>query len=471
MSAYSRLSNPHVIAGSDWVDEILLSGPDEDVCLRLGAPITRAELRHAVAERQRTLTDAGIGLGGSVVLRLPPSFAYVVNLLACLRIGAQVALLDHRLTEFEANVAYERLQPQVIITPSVPVTGALRAFHEVEEVLTAARGVPSQTGHAVIQLSSGSTGPSKVIGRTAASLVAEVDRYTQMTGVPQPGERVVLLASMVHVLGLVGGLLYCLHAGVEIVLPERMTVDAITDAISAGDAPTTVIGVPFHIELLASVEHPPELPQFIGMTTGGELVRADIRDRFVKRYPVRLGNMYGMTEVGVIATDLFGEHRPSVLPAPGIDVTEKDGELLIGMAETPYVGLIDPTRWSEGWLHTKDAGTVEGGTGLVTILGRRDSQISIGGLKVDLTEVEHVLAAIDGVEAAVVVHTGVIEAYVVVSDPEVEALIASVLAERLAAYKRPRVVHFVDQLPRTITGKLVRSAAALASAAAAEGAS
>ena len=52
------------------------------------------------------------------------------------------------------------------------------------------------------------------------------------------------------------------------------------------------------------------------MTTGGELVRADVRGRFTERYRVRLGNMYGMTEVGVIATDLFGEHRPAVAPAP-----------------------------------------------------------------------------------------------------------------------------------------------------------
>ena len=66
------------------------------------------------------------------------------------------------------------------------------------------------------------------------------------------------------------------------------------------------------------------------------------------------------------------------------------------MPATPYVGLIDPTRWSDGWLHTKDAGTVDPDTGLVTILGRLDSQVSIGGLKVDLTEVEHTLAGFAG---------------------------------------------------------------------------
>ncbi len=84
----------------------------------------------------------------------------------------------------------------------------------------------------MIQLSSGSTGPSKVIGRTAADLVAEVHRYTRIDGVALPGERIILLPSMVHVLGLVGGLLYGLHAGVELVPPERLSGDAVLAAIS-----------------------------------------------------------------------------------------------------------------------------------------------------------------------------------------------------------------------------------------------
>jgi 3-hydroxy-4-methylanthranilate adenylyltransferase len=216
--------------------------------------------------------------------------------------------------------------------------------------------------------------------------------------------------------------------------------------------------------LLASVAQPPRLPQLAGMTTGGELVRDDVRRAFVDRYGVRLGNMYGMTEVGVIATDLFGQHRPAVAPAPGLRVREEGGELLVGMPASPYVGLSDPTRWTDGWLHTRDAGSVDPGTGLVTVRGRLDSQVSVGGLKVDLTEVEHALAALPEVAGAVVVYDGSIEAYVVLAEPGAADRIEAVLASRLAAYKRPRVVHVVDQLPRTATGKLVRDRAVLRTA-------
>jgi acyl-coenzyme A synthetase/AMP-(fatty) acid ligase len=431
------------------------------VCLHLGEPVSRAGLRRLVADRQRVLAEAGLCRGGSVALCLAPSLAFIANLLASWRIGAQASLLDHRLTAYEVDAALQRLLPQVVVTAEKSSGGPLRGFAEITEGVRRYPGQPAATSHAVIQLSSGSTGPSKIIARDAANLVEEVRRYTMIDGVPGEGERIVSLASMVHVLGLVGGLLYGLHAGVTLTIPARMTADGILATVADGSQPTTLLGVPFHIELLASVREPPKLPQLTGMTTGGELVRADVYEAFTGRYQVRLGNMYGMTEVGVIATDLFGEHRPAVLPAPGLAVREEGGELHVSLPASPYLGVTDPSRWSDGWLHTRDAGTVDPGTGLVRVLGRRDSQVSVGGLKVDLTEVEHMLAALPEVAAAVVVHDHAIEAYLVLADGAEASAVEREINTRLAAFKRPRRLHVVEQLPRTATGKLVRDHAVL----------
>jgi acyl-coenzyme A synthetase/AMP-(fatty) acid ligase len=442
--------------GPDWVDEVLLAGAPDDVCLHLGEPVSRAELRRLVAERQRALADAGLGRGGHVALCLAPSLAFIANLLASWRLGAQASLLDHRFTQYEVEAALQRLAPQVVVTAERSTGAPLRGFAEITERVRRYPGQPAATTHAVIQLSSGSTGPSKIIGRDAANLVAEVERYTMIDGVPGNGERIVSLASMVHVLGLVGGLLYSLHAGVTLTIPARMTADGILSTVAAGSQPTTLLGVPFHIELLASVLSPPRLPQLTGMTTGGELVRADVYDAFVDRYRVRLGNMYGMTEVGVIATDLFGVNRPAVMPAPGLRVRAEGGELHVSLPTSPYLGAQDPNRWSDGWLHTKDAGSVDRQTGLVQVLGRRDSQVSVGGLKVDLTEVEHMLAALPEVAGAVVVHDHAIEAYLVLAQGAEVSAVEREITTRLAAYKRPRRLHVVKELPRTATGKLVR---------------
>ena len=445
----------------EWVDEVLLAGAADDVCLHLGEPVSRAGLRRLVAERHRVLADAGLKRGGSVALCLAPSFAFIANLLASWQIGAQASLLDHRLTAYEVDVALQRLLPQVVVTAERSTGGPLRGFAEITEGVRTYPGQPAATSHAVIQLSSGSTGPSKIVARDAANLVEEVKRYTMIDGVPGSGERFVCLASMVHVLGLVGGLLYGLHAGVNLTIPARMTADGILSTVAAGSQPTTLLGVPFHIELLASVREPPKLPQLTAMTTGGELVRADVYDAFTGRYGVRLGNMYGMTEVGVIATDLFGENRPAVLPAPGLAVREEGGELHVSLPASPYLGDQDPARWSDGWLHTRDAGTVDPQTRLVRVLGRRDSQVSVGGLQVDLTEVEHMLAALPEVTAAVVVHDHAIEAYLVLAEGAEVPAVEREITTRLAPYKRPRRLHIVEQLPRTATGKLVRNQAVL----------
>jgi acyl-coenzyme A synthetase/AMP-(fatty) acid ligase len=449
----------------DWVDELLLRGADRELCLYADGPIDRGTLRGMVAQRQSLLTAAGLSAGGSLALRLPPSVAYVTNLLAGWRIGAQVILLDHRLTPFEVDTALARLTPQVVVAAGRTKGNALRMFAEVEETVTPHPGAPATTSHAVIQLSSGSTGPSKVIGRTAADLIAEIDRYTRIDGVPPHGERIVVLASMVHVLGLVGALLYGLHAGVALWPPERLTGDSVLDAVAADPSPATVLGVPFHIGLLASVLDPPSLPQLKRMTTGGELVPTATAAAFTEKYRVPLGNMWGMTEVGMIATDLFGEHRPALTPAPGLTVLERAGELLVSRPESPYVGLSDPARWADGWLHTRDAGTVDPGTGLVTINGRLDSQISVGGLKVDLTEVEATLAELPGVLAAVVLLDDVITAYVQLAPPATAATVQAALTERLAGYKRPRRLHVLAAMPRTTTGKLVRDISLLRAAA------
>jgi acyl-coenzyme A synthetase/AMP-(fatty) acid ligase len=187
--------------------------------------------------------------------------------------------------------------------------------------------------------------------------------------------------------------------------------------------------------------------------------------KFAAAYGVPLGTMYGMTEVGVIATDLSGRTAPAVTPAHGMSLRVAGGELLLRLPASPYVGLVDDTRWADGWLRTRDAASIDQATGLVTILGRLDSQVSVGGLKVDLTEVEQALCALPAVDSAVVAFDGTIEAYLVLREGMRISAVESALAERLAPFKRPRRLHVLSALPRTATGKISRDRAVLRAAA------
>jgi acyl-coenzyme A synthetase/AMP-(fatty) acid ligase len=446
-----------------WVDRELLAGADDDVCLYLGAPTTRSELRSLVAAQQELLSTAGLRPGGTVTLILPPSLGYVTSLLASWRIGAQVSLLDHRLARPEIDKALDQLAPQVVVEPK-EITARFMAGYATVDAVPAPRpgGAPAGTAHALIQLSSGSTGPSKVIARTSDDLIFELGRYEKLADYPGGGTRIVLLASIVHVLGLVGGLLHSLHAGLELVFPDRLTADGIRGAVTAGDEPTMLLGVPFHAELLTADPRP--LPQLTKMVVAGELTRPWVRPAFTAGYGVPLGNMYGMTELGVIATDLLGQLAPAVAAAPGMRLRVVDGELRVAMPATPYIGLIDETRWVDGWLHTRDAAAMDD-AGHVTILGRLDSQVSIGGLKVDLTEVEQTIGGLPEVTACVVSYDDAIEAYLVLAEGAELADVGAAITEQLAAYKRPRRMHVLSELPRTATGKNVRDRKVLQAAA------
>ena len=73
---------PGTTQGAQWVDDVLLAGPADDICFRLPDPIGRATLRRLVRDRQSELAAAGFRTGGAAALRLPPSMAFITHLLA-----------------------------------------------------------------------------------------------------------------------------------------------------------------------------------------------------------------------------------------------------------------------------------------------------------------------------------------------------------------------------------------------------
>lgn len=444
-----------VPAAAAWVDGLLLDGPGDTPCLHFGEAMTRGRLRELVVDVQRKLTDQGVVQGGSVAVCLPPSVALVTHLLACLRLGAQVTVIDPRLTEPERKTILESVRPRLLLWAE-HTRAPLRGFHNV--VVRSERlpgGRAAESDHVLVQISSGSTGSPKRIGRTAESVRQEVESLALVEGMPGPGERVVVLNSLVHSMGLLTGILYDLHVHAEIVVPDSMTVRGIMNALTREHTPTTVFGVPFHADLLRSVTDPPPLPSLKAAATAGEVPAEGLAQTFEERYGISLGNLYGMTEVGLIAVDPLGRARPSAgHPLPGTRVLVEEGELLVSCPTDPY--LDDASgRWANGLLRTRDAGAVGPG-GEVTVLGRLDSQVSIGGLKIDLTEVEHQLAALPGVTGAVVLFDSGIEAFAEVEEGITARGLEEGLAEVLAPYKRPARMHVSSRLARTSSGKLSR---------------
>jgi 3-hydroxy-4-methylanthranilate adenylyltransferase len=317
-------------------------------------------------------------------------------------------------------------------------------------------GVPAASSACLVQFSSGSTGRPKVIGRTPESLLAELGRHADLGELPGAGDRLLLLNSLAHTMGLVSGVLYALYVRATVVLPLTPTPSDVLTLARETEA-MAIYGVPAHYELLTRVKDVPPLPALRMAVTGGERLPIEVYEEFHRRYGTRLSQVYGVTETGLLAAGLYGPRPPALgTIVPGVEAKVVGQELYVRLDQSPYLRDDQPDRYADGWLRTFDRFALDESSGELSILGRLDSLVTIGGLKVDLTEVETVLRAHPRVSETVVLHDEVIEAYVGgEAPPDVSELIAW-CRERLSAIKIPKRFFVARELPRNKTGKLIR---------------
>ncbi|MEU8622533.1 class I adenylate-forming enzyme family protein [Streptomyces sp. NPDC048623] len=441
-----------------WLETRLTEGGD-DVWAVGKATVTRRELRERVSFERAALASRNITEGSAVAVQMMPSFTLISILFALWSTGAQVQLLDPRLTKPETTRLLELCGPQFHIT-SGDNGGVFSSFRDETpvEVLRLPSGRPAESDHPLVQFSSGSTGLAKVIGRTSPSLCAEIERFARLPEMPRTGEPVLLLSSIMHSFGLVGGILHSLDVGSPLHFSSRPHARDLVRLLAEREI-AAVFGVPLHFGLLARARDVPELPALRLAVSGGELLDPAVYQDFKTGFGVAVGQAYGMTETGIIATDLDGRYGPPTVGevVPGLRTEVREDTLRVQLPQTPYLYADRADRFRDGWLDTKDRCTVRAGSGALEISGRADSLVAVGGLKVDLTEVEKVLGEHPGVEEAVVVFGDAIEAHVVTVGKVSRGELLGWCRERLASYKLPRSFHYASRLPRTSNGKVVRN--------------
>ncbi|WP_105968114.1 class I adenylate-forming enzyme family protein [Streptomyces geranii] len=228
-----------------------------------------------------------------------------------------------------------------------------------------------------------------------------------------------------------------------------------------------------------------DLSSLTRCTVGGQTIAPTTVERWQDRSGAPLIELWGMTEIAGLGTT-HPVHMPPVpgsigVSLPGVEVRIADlkdigrdaargtpGELMVRGPVTMLGYHNNPeatarTIEPDGWLHTGDIATMDQ-SGHVFVVDRRKDMIITGGYNVYPAEVERVLAAHPAVAMVAVgpipdpVKGELACAYVVAaagSNPTEEELIAYA-SERMAAYKRPRLVRLVSDLPKTSTGKIMR---------------
>jgi len=435
---------------------------------------------------------------GRVALLLDSTLATARLLFAAMRRAITVVPLNTRLTADELEVRLDAADPDLLVcerdteetaveaagsdppvaSVETPVDGAVDRL-DGDETAAAVPTKLRRDTEALVLFTSGTTGEPKGVRLTVGNLVASATASAFRLGVT-PEDRWLCSLPTYHMGGLAPVLRSVLY-GTTAVVQDGFDAEA-TAAAMAEDAITGVSLVPTMLKrLLDDGWTPPETLRFVLL--GGAPAPPGLVDECERR-GVPVHPTYGMTETASqIATarpaDAF-EHEGTVgQPLLWTEVTVVDpetkeprhagepGELVVdGPTVTP--GYLDDGRtaaaFTERGLHTGDVGYRDA-EGRLWVQNRLDDRIVSGGENVDPGEVRAALRAHDRVADAAVVGLDDEEwgervaALVVPTDDSLtEHVVETHCRERLAGFKLPRTVAFVDELPRTASGTVDRGA-------------
>ena len=327
---------------------------------------------------------------------------------------------------------------------------------------------------------SGTTGKPKGAMHRHENIRIVTDTYgTQVLGIT-PEDRCLSVAKLFFAYGIGNSMFFPLSVGATAVLnPDRPTPAGIAERVREG-RPTLFFGVPTFFAGLLSSEIADDT--FAGVRMGasaGEPLPPGVQERMRTRFGLDILDGIGSTEcLHIFLSNRPGEIKPGTTgkAVPGYDLEIRDldgapvpdgepGTLFVrgGSAALGYWRRTDATRtvFQGEWLNTGDT-YVRDDEGYYTCMGRATDLLKAGGIWVSPTEVEDRLLGHDAVAECAVVGQedpdGLVKPVaVVVTRGEVSAEdLDAWCREGLASFKRPRQVYFVDELPKTATGKMQR---------------
>jgi len=320
---------------------------------------------------------------------------------------------------------------------------------------------------AMIGYTSGTTGAPKGAVLSHGNLVASVEalrlawRWTAQ-------DRLVLCLPLFHMHGLGVGLHGTLTAGASAVLLAGFDVDGVLDAADEHDA-SLFFGVPTMYNRLVDSPRAAELAELRLCVSGSAPLPAALHTRFEAASGQRVLERYGMTETVMLVSNPYdGERRPGSVgfPLPGVELRLDPGtsEVLVrgpnvfgGYWNRPEANA--EAFGDDGFFRTGDIGSIDE-DGYLSLVGRAKELVISGGYNVYPREIEDALRRYPTVIDAAVTGTPDDEwGEVVTAWLEVERAIdtdevASFVGDQLAGFKRPRIIHVVDQLPRNALGKV-----------------
>ncbi|MET8682468.1 AMP-binding protein [Streptomyces sp. NPDC004647] len=341
---------------------------------------------------------------------------------------------------------------------------------------------------ALISYTSGTSGTPKGAMNTQGNIAYNAEWQRRGCALPE-GSSIFALAPLFHITGMVCELSACFVGGSTLALAYRFEPGVVLDAF-AEHRPAYTVGPSTAFMALAA--HPAVTPDHFSsfriISSGGAPLPPALVEKFRAGFGPYIRNGYGLTECTAPCASVPPEKEAPVDPVsgtlsvglPGPDsfvriVDEKGDEVPFGEPGEIVVRgpMVVPGYWRrpedsavafpEGELRTGDIGFMDA-DGWLYVVDRKKDMINASGFKVWPREVEDVLYTHPAVREAAVV--GVpdeyrgesVKAYVSLrpEEPVTPEELAAYCKERLAAYKYPREVEVLPELPKTTSGKILR---------------
>lgn len=430
-----------------------------------GSAVSYGALEKDVARTAALLVEYEVEPGDRVALQSEKSVEAVVVYLATLKVGAVFLPLNTAYTAAEVDYFIDDAQPVLFVEDAAELVADARSREPL--TVSVARG---EDDLASIIYTSGTTGRSKGAMLSHGNLAANALALHEAWGF---SESDVLLHALpiFHVHGLFVALHCAFLSGAPMVWLAKYD-DA--QVLAALPKSTVMMGVPtFYTRLLANAGFTREAAAHMRLFISGSapLLESTFAE-FEARTGQRILERYGMSEAVIITSNpLDGERIAGSVgyPLPGLELR------IGGGAETGVIEIRGPSVFGGYWQmpektaqeFTEDGFFITGDVGRqdpdgrVWISGRAKDLIISGGFNVYPKEVELVLDETPGVAESAVIgvpHPDFGEAVVavVIGAGEEAALIAAA-REKLAAFKTPKKVVFVDELPRNAMGKVQKN--------------
>ncbi len=478
---------------SAWIDRHAAFKPDKTAIRFEGRDISYARLAARIGSITDTLiSQYGVAHGdrvGYLGHNHPNQFAL---LFACARIGAIFMPLNWRLEVLEHREIVLDCTPKILIVDNqfealgqqICTDLLVEVVHSssVDESAAAAKPVkPANYDNPVLLCyTSGATGRPKGVVLDQNALFFNAVNSAHMHGMT--GDDIVLnTLPLFHVGGINIQSLPVLHAGGTLVLHPVFDVSSTFDALEHDYITLTVL-VPTQIAAMLADDRwqSAEFKTLRMIATGSTMVPGKLIEKVHQR-GIPVIQVYGSTETAPLATyQLAADSMANVgsagkvaihcemriVDGEGIDVDDgKVGEILIKgpnvMREYWNAPQITATVLIDGWFHTGDVGHLDS-SGFLYVSDRKKDMIISGGENIYSAELENILAENPDVAEAAVVGAphevwGESVVALVVKKREIsEAAIIEIFEGRLARYKHPREVVFLDALPRNAMGKVIK---------------